>query len=82
MLATLRLRTEQLSKLRRLAGIETDIALAARMNVDAGTISRVLRGKQSPSPRFIASLVEAFDGMDFADLFEVVPGHARDFRTK
>ena len=71
--ATLRLRTEQLAKYRRLAGLGTNAALAARMNFDAGNLSRVLAGKQAPGPRFIAALASAFPGLDLDDLFEVVP---------
>ena len=73
MVATLRLRTEQLSKYRTLAGLTTDASLAERMKVDPATVSRVLRGHQAPGPRFIAALVDAFPGMDLDDLFEVVP---------
>lgn len=72
MVARLRLRTDQLKKLRRLAGIETDDALAKRMNVDPATVSRVLNGKQEPGAKFIAALVHAFPGFDLDDLFEVV----------
>ena len=72
--ATLRLRTEQLAKLRRLAGLTTNRALAERMNYDEGNLSRVLTGKQTPGPRFIAALVSAFPGLDMDDLFEVIPG--------
>lgn len=72
--ATLRLRTEQLAKMRRLAGLTTNRALAERMNYDEGNLSRVLAGKQTPGPRFIAALVSAFPGFDMDDLFEVIPG--------
>lgn len=73
MVATLRLRTEQLVKFRTLAGVTTDDALAKRMGVDPATVSRVLRGKQEPGGKFIAALVAAFPGMDLDDLFEVIP---------
>lgn len=76
MTATLRLRADQLAKLRTLAGITTDDALAKRMGVDPATVSRVLRGKQEPGPKFIAALVAAFPGFDLDDLFEVVPPEA------
>lgn len=72
MATTLRLRTDQLTKLRRLAGLTTDAALAGRMNFDAGNLSRVLAGKQQPGPKFMASLVSAFPGFSLDDLFEVV----------
>lgn len=74
MTATLRLRGDQLAKLRTLAGITTDDALAKRMRMDPATVSRVLRGKQTPGPRFIAALVGCFPGWDLDDLFEVIPG--------
>ncbi len=76
MTATLRLRTEQVTKYRRLAGLTTDRALAERMDFDAGNLSRVLAGKQAPGPKFIAALVAAFPGLDLDDLFEVVPDAA------
>lgn len=75
-MATLRLRTEQVAKYRRLAGLTTDRALAERMDFDAGNLSRVLAGKQAPGPKFIAALVAAFPGLDLDDLFEVVPDAA------
>lgn len=72
MTTTLRLRAEQLAKMRRLAGIETDAALAERMGVDPATVSRVLKGKNAPGPKFMAALVSCFPGFDLDDLFEVV----------
>ena len=72
MTTTLRLRTEQLAKLRKLAGLHTNADLAQRMNFDAGNLSRVLAGKQQPGPRFMAALVQAFPGFSLDDLFEVV----------
>lgn len=71
MTATLRLRTDQLKKIRGWVGLKTDAALAERMNIDAGNLSRVLRGVQQPGPKFIAALCYALDA-DLADLFEVV----------
>lgn len=72
MIATLRLKSEALSKYRRIAAIDTDAELAARMGIDAGNLSRVLKGTQSPGSKFIASLVAAFPGLELDDLFEVV----------
>ena len=71
-MATLRLKRDQLAKLRKLAGLESNAALAARMDFDAGNLSRVLAGKQQPGPKFIAALVSAFPGFALDDLFEVV----------
>lgn len=72
MVATLQLRTDALAKYRLIAGIKTNDALAKRMDIDAGNLSRVLAGKQTPGPKFIASLVAAFPGLELDDLFEVV----------
>jgi hypothetical protein len=72
MVATLQLRTEALGKYRKLVGFETNVALATRMGIDAGNLSRVLAGNQAPGPKFIASLVAAFPGLELDDLFEVV----------
>ena len=76
MTTTLRLRTDQLEKMRRLAGIQTDAALAERMGVDPATVSRVLKGKNSPGPKFMAALVSCFPGFDLDDLFEVIEDDA------
>lgn len=68
---TLRLKLEQLAKIRKWVGLTTDAALAERMGVDAGNLSRVLGGKQQPGPKFIASLCTALEA-DLDDLFEIV----------
>lgn len=67
----LRLRAEALAKIRKWVGLSTDAALAERMGTDAGNLSRVLRGKQQPGPKFIAALCTALDA-ELGDLFEVV----------
>jgi transcriptional regulator with XRE-family HTH domain len=71
MVATLRLKTEQLSKIRRWKGLTTDASLAEIMQTDAGNLSRVLRGTQQPGPKFIAALCVALDA-ELADLFEII----------
>lgn len=71
MTATLRLKTEMLTKIRSWKGIKTDADLAERMGIDAGNLSRVLRGAQQPGPKFIAALCAALDA-ELADLFEVI----------
>ncbi|MFQ6170399.1 helix-turn-helix domain-containing protein [Oryzobacter sp. R7] len=73
MTATLRLKVEQLAKIRRWTGLTTDTALATAMQIDPGNLSRVLRGKQQPGPRFIAALCLALNA-ELSDLFEVVDG--------
>ena len=71
MTATLRLKIEMLRKIRAWKGIKTDAALAEAMGIDAGNLSRVLRGQQQPGPKFIAALCSALDA-ELDDLFEVV----------
>jgi transcriptional regulator with XRE-family HTH domain len=73
MVATLTLRRDQLTKIRRWNGVTTDAALAAKMGIDAGNLSRVLSDKhpQQPGPKFIAALCSALDA-ELGDLFEVV----------
>lgn len=72
MAATLVLKSDALAKYRRIAGLDTQTALAERMQFDAGNLSRVLAGKQVPGPKFIAALVGAFPGLTLDDLFEVI----------
>jgi transcriptional regulator with XRE-family HTH domain len=71
MVATLRLKTEMVAKIRGWKGLKTDTALAEAMGIDAGNLSRVLRGKQQPGPKFIAALCSALDA-ELDDLFEIV----------
>lgn len=73
MVASLRLKTDQLTKIRKWVGLTTDASLAARMGIDAGNLSRVLRGQQQPGPKFIAALCSSLDA-ELGDLFEVVDG--------
>jgi len=69
--ARINLRHDQLRKVRRWVGLTTDAALAARMGIDPGNLSRVLNGRQAPSSGFIAAMCAALDA-EFDDLFEVV----------
>ena len=71
MVATLRLRRDQLTKIRRWKGLTTDSALAAAMRIDPGNLSRVLSEKQQPGSKFIAALCHALDA-ELGDVFEVV----------
>ena len=73
MVATLRLKTEMIGKIRGWKGLKTDASLAEVMGIDAGNLSRVLRGKQQPGPKFIASLCSALEA-ELDDLFEVIAG--------
>ncbi len=71
MTATLQLKREMLAKIRKWKGLGTDASLALAMGIDAGNLSRVLKGTQQPGPKFIAALCEAF-GARLEELFEVV----------
>ena len=71
MVATLHLKREQLSKIRKWVGLTTDASLAAKMQIDAGNLSRVLKGTQQPGPKFIAALCSALNA-ELGDLFEVI----------
>ncbi len=71
MVATLRLKSEMVGKIRGWKSLKTDASLAAAMGIDPGNLSRVLKGKQQPGPKFIAALCAALDA-ELDDLFEVV----------
>ena len=60
-----------LAKIRKLAGLHTNKELAERIDVDTSTVSRVLAGKTSPGPTFIAGCVAAFGAECFEDCFIV-----------
>ena len=72
-MASIEVNKPGLAKVRRLAGLGLDHEFAARISVDATTVSRVLTGKSAPGARFIAGCVEAFGADCFTDLFVVVP---------
>jgi transcriptional regulator with XRE-family HTH domain len=72
MKVALRLRRDQLDKYRAIAGLTTEQLLADRMGFHQGTVNKVLNGRQSPSGRFVGALLQAFNGVPFDDLWEVV----------
>lgn len=72
-MAEIVLRQEQLAKLRKLKGIKTDAEFAGLIGVNAGQVSRTLKGKSGPGTQFIAGTLELFGIEFFADLFEVKP---------
>lgn len=75
--ATLKVRTDELARRRRAAGIDdTHIALARYLGVTCGTVSRIYAGKAEPGPRFIAAALAAFPDARMDDLFEVVDAAA------
>ena len=71
MTATLKLKTEMVAKIRGWKNLKTDTALAEAMGIDAGNLSRVLRGRQQPGPKFIAALCVALEA-ELDDVFEIV----------
>jgi len=71
-IATMRMKTDMVTKIRRWKGLDTDASLALAMGTDPGNLSRVLRGKQAPGAQMIGSLCKALDA-EMDDLFEVVP---------
>lgn len=73
MLATIAVKLDGLAKVRRLAGLITDVSLSDRIGMDPGNVSRILTGKSAPGPKFIAGCMDAFGTEWFADLFEIVP---------
>ncbi|HEY1179336.1 MAG TPA: helix-turn-helix transcriptional regulator [Phytomonospora sp.] len=73
MVATLKLKADMVAKIRGWKGLKTDASLAEAMGIDPGNLSRVLKGRQQPGPKFIASLCTALEA-DLGDIFEVVDG--------
>lgn len=72
MMATIAINVPEIRKCQKLAGIKNDRELADRMQLDAGNLSRVLTGRASPGPKFLAGLVVVFGVEWFADLVDVV----------
>ncbi|WP_447002449.1 transcriptional regulator [Saccharothrix isguenensis] len=70
---TVKLRTDTFNKAMRLAGSQSDYAMAKAMGINRSTIARVTSGELRPGPVFIASALTALAPMQFHDLFEIVP---------
>ncbi|GAA2182118.1 hypothetical protein GCM10009785_19920 [Brooklawnia cerclae] len=71
----IRIRQDRVALLRQMRELDTDYALAKAMGMSQGNVSRTLRNKQSPGPRFIAGICVAL-GATQNDLFEVVDNAA------
>lgn len=71
MKATITLREDQLVKFRAMSALDNEVKLARAMGAHQGTVNRVLNGRQKPSGDFIASLVRAFKGATFDDLWVI-----------
>ena len=76
-MAYIKLRSPAYRKLRKLAGVATDTALAELLEVDRITLHRTIAGKTGPSSQFIAGVVNAFGVEWFGQIFEVFPGKAK-----
>jgi transcriptional regulator with XRE-family HTH domain len=69
----IRLQQEAFRLVRKVMGLDSDAALAEKLNVSRTTVFRNLTAKgASLSPEFITKLLNAFDQLDFDDLFERV----------
>lgn len=74
MLAHIELRTDKLTHLRLLAGLESDAELARRMGIFQSSLSRVISGDSKPGIKFVAGLLEVLGGEHwFEQLFYIVP---------
>ena len=70
-MSTLAVDSNEIDKLRKSQGYETDQDLAAALGINKGTLSRVLKGKSAPGPRFISSVLRLFP-VKFEDVFQVI----------
>jgi hypothetical protein len=71
-LAHIELRTDKLTDLRRVAGLESDAELARRMGVHQSSLIRVLTGKSKPGIPFVAGLLDVVGGEHwFERLFRI-----------
>lgn len=69
--ATVKIRVDRIALLRSMRELDSDYALAEAMGISQANLSRVLRGQQSPGPRFIGSMCHALAATQ-NDLFQVV----------
>jgi transcriptional regulator with XRE-family HTH domain len=73
-LAHIELRTDKLTDLRRVAGLELDAELARRMGIRQSSLLRVLNNSSKPGAKFIAGLLEVLGGEHwFEQLFYIAP---------
>lgn len=68
---TLAINEAGIQSLRVEYGLPQDKDIAARLGVDKGTVSRVLKGKSAPGPAFVAAMLMTFP-VKFEDIFDVV----------
>jgi len=68
---TLTINRAGFAELREQFGVGNDKDLATRMEIDPGTVSRVLSGKSAPGPLFIAAVLLTFP-VKFERVFDVI----------
>lgn len=66
---TIKLRTEPLSRYRKIAKLTTDAELAKAMKVHTTTVWRTVNGKSGLTITFIEGMLNAFPALSFGDLF-------------
>ncbi|XVS65787.1 AMED_5909 family protein [Actinosynnema sp. CA-299493] len=67
----IRLRDDMFAKAMRLAGFQSDYAVAKAMGLHRSTVKRARAGELRPGARFISGALTALAPFDFEDLFEV-----------
>lgn len=73
-LAHIEVRTDKLTDLRQLLGLDSDADLARRMGIHQSSLIRVVTGDSKPGIPFVAGLLSVFGGAHwFERLFVVIP---------
>ncbi len=68
---TLAINADGLAALRAEHRLELDKELAERIDMDRGTVSRVLQRRSAPGPTFISAVLSTFP-VKFEDIFDVI----------
>jgi hypothetical protein len=74
--ATVRLRRDVLREMGNVKGWDTDSAIATGLNIDRGSFSRIMAGKQGVGGGLIAAVLTAFPRSPFDRFFEIVSDEA------
>lgn len=69
--SVIRIRVDRLDVARRVAGYDSNRALAQAMGMSHSTVGRALSGESAIGSELIAGLLRAFPGLAFEDLFTV-----------
>ncbi len=76
--ATVRLRRDVLREMASVKGWETDSAIATGLDIDRGSFSRIMAGKQGVGGGLIAAVLNAFPKSPFERFFEIVADEANE----